>query len=63
MFTGHYHKWVLVSEDGVLDWDGRTRVTLDRGRFLIVVGALCEGRFAIFDTETSELTPFNLTRE
>ena len=60
MFTGHYHKWLLVGEDEVQDWDGRSVITLDSGRFMTVVGAVCEGRFAVFDTENSLLTPFNL---
>ena len=59
MFAGHYHKWLLVRPDGIRDWDGESHVILNDGRYFIVIGALCEGRFAILDTETAELTPFN----
>jgi predicted phosphodiesterase len=43
IFAGHYHKWLLATPAG----------------FFVVIGALCEGRYALFDTDTSELTPFN----
>lgn len=59
MFAGHYHKWLLVSPDGIQDWNGQTSVRLNDGRYFVVIGALCEGRYAILDTETGELTPFN----
>lgn len=59
MFAGHYHKWLLVSPDGIQDWIGQTSVRLNDGRYFVVIGALCEGRYAILDTETGELTPFN----
>jgi hypothetical protein len=28
-------------------------------RYLVVVAAVCDGRYAVFDTEAMELTPFN----
>ena len=59
MFAGHYHKWLLVRPDGIQGWDGQTPIQLDDGRYFVVVGALCEGRYAILDTETCELLPFN----
>ena len=59
MFAGHYHKWLLVRPEGNQDWDGHTPVRLNDGRYFVVTGALCEGRYAILDTETTELTPFN----
>lgn len=57
-FVGHYHRWMHVTPDGISDWAGDRPMILDR-RNLIVVGAICEGRFAIFDTATKELVPFN----
>lgn len=61
IFIGHFHRWLLVSEDGVNPWAGKESITLDvRRRQLVVVGALCEGRYAMFDTTTHELTPFNI---
>ncbi len=60
MFGGHYHGWLLVSPERICDWNGDVPIRLDSGRYFIVIGALCEGRFATFDTETSELCPFQL---
>ena len=51
MFAGHYHKWLLVTPDGISEWSGDTPIRLEHGRYFVVVGALCEGQFAIFDTD------------
>ena len=59
MFAGHYHKWLLATPDGINEWQGASPIRLDHGRYFVVVGALCEGQFGIFDTDTSELFPFN----
>ena len=59
MFAGHFHKWLLATPDGISEWKGDSPIRLDHGRYFVVVGALCEGQFAIFDTDTSELLPFN----
>ena len=49
----------MVTPDGLTDWAGETAVQLpDDERYFVVIGALCEGRYAVFDTETSELVPF-----
>ena len=60
MFTGHYHKWLLATPSGIDGWIGGSPITLDDGRYFVVVGAVCEGRFATFDTDTFELVPYNL---
>jgi len=59
MFAGHYHRWLLVSPDGISDWhgEGPIRLRLDR-RYFITIAALCDGNYATFDTETGELVPF-----
>jgi hypothetical protein len=59
MFTGHYHKWLMATPDGINDWRGQGPFRLSDQRFFVVVGALCEGRYAILNTETWELVPFN----
>ena len=59
IFAGHYHRWLLAGPERITDWRGDGAVKLDSGRHFVVVGAVCEGRFAVFDTETSELIPFN----
>ena len=61
MFAGHYHKWLLAKPDGINEWNGDTPIRLEHGRYFVVVGALCKGQFAIFDTDTSELLPFLVT--
>jgi len=58
MFTGHLHRWLLATPAGLVDWTGKTVVRLDEGRYYVVIGALCDGQYAIFDTNTSELVPF-----
>ena len=60
LFGGHYHRWLLVTPDGMRDWNGERPIRLQPGRFFVVIGALSQGRFATFDTETSELIPFNV---
>jgi hypothetical protein len=59
MFAGHFHKWLLATPTGIENWNGETAIALTDERYFVVIGALCEGRFAILDTETSLLTPFN----
>ena len=58
-FAGHYHKWLLVTPDGISEWGGEDTVRLDAGQFFVVIGALCQGRYAILDTDSWKLTPFN----
>ena len=57
MFAGHYHRWLLARPHGIAVWHGECPVRLHNGRYFVVVGGLLEGRYAIFDTETSELVP------
>jgi predicted phosphodiesterase len=59
IFAGHFHEWLLATPERLLGWLGHEPVVLDPGRFFCVVGALCLGRFATFDTQTCELVPFN----
>ncbi len=63
MFGGHYHRWLLVSPGGISEWDGECPISLTPGRFFVVIGALCEGSYAILDTDSSELVPFNLSSD
>lgn len=60
MFAGHFHNWLLATPDGIADWNGDTSIHLSLGeRYFVVIGALCEGRYAVYDTEVSVLLPFN----
>ena len=61
MFAGHYHCWLLATPQGVEPWRGEQPIRLIRSnRYFAVIGALCEGRFAIYDTDSCELVPFNV---
>ena len=58
MFTGHHHRWLATTEEGALPWDGRMPICLEPPqRYLVVVAAVCQGNFAVYDTCSSELTP------
>ena len=58
LFSGHRHRWFLADERGAVDWDGGRPVELSRpGRWLAVIGAVCEGRCAVYDTDAAVLTP------
>jgi hypothetical protein len=58
LFVGHFHRWRVISDCETLDWAGTSPLDLSqRGRALISVGALCDGHFAVFDTESNQLTP------
>jgi hypothetical protein len=58
LFTGHFHRWLLGTPGGLSAWRGEGPVRLGRRtRHLVVVHAVCDGRCAVFDTETDELVP------
>ena len=60
MVIGHHHLWQIVTSNGPLDWQGNKPIRLDPNtRYLIVIAAVYDGRYAIFDTKTLELVPFN----
>jgi predicted phosphodiesterase len=62
LFIGHLHRWLLGTPDGLLPWRGDRPVCLDATqRHLVVVHAVWDGRFALFDTKTGELIPFGET--
>ena len=58
LFAGHYHKWLIVQPEGILEWDAIRPIHMQPGRFFVVVGPVCQGHSAIYDTETCELAPF-----
>jgi hypothetical protein len=60
-FAGHFHKWLLAMPDEISDWNGDRPIRLlDQRRYFVVIGAFCEGRYAVFDSDTSVLMPFNM---
>lgn len=61
MFIGHFHRWLAATPAGVLPWEGEAPQRFAPGeRYLVVVGAVCEGRFALLDTAADLLTPLTL---
>lgn len=59
MFVGHYHRWLLVTPDGLQPWSGDEPTVLVEGNhYLVAIHAVCAGRCALFDTETNELIPY-----
>ena len=63
MFVGHYHRWLLVTPEGIQPWAGESPIVLEVGnRHLVAINAVCQGKCAVYDTETSLLTPFDLER-
>jgi predicted phosphodiesterase len=58
-FLGHYHRWVAATERGLLAWEGDAPLPFDAAeRYLVVIGPLFRGDFAVFDTDAAVLTPF-----
>lgn len=57
IFFGHFHQWLLLHPHGVDSWNGQRPVKLSEGRCATVVAPLCEGHFAILDTDRWLLTP------
>ena len=57
---GHMHQWLLVTPDRLEPWQGDCPLQLapDR-RYFVVVDALCNGSFAILDTDSRRLTPLH----
>lgn len=61
MFLGHFHKWMAGTPEQVLAWDGdRPLVFAPNERHLIVIGALFNGCYAVYDTDTRTLFPHRL---
>jgi len=63
MFAGHYHRWLLARPDGIAEWQGECSVRPHNCRYFVVVDSLLEGRYATFDTDTSELVPHEVFGE
>jgi predicted phosphodiesterase len=63
LFVGHLHRWLLGTPEGLRPWSGEGPVMLEAGsRYLVAVHAVCEGRCALFDTQTDRLVPFDVRR-
>jgi hypothetical protein len=61
MFVGHYHRWLLVTPEGIQPWAGDGPIVLEAGsRHLVAINAVCAGKCALFDTGTNELVPLDV---
>ena len=64
IFIGHFHRWMAFSMEGPVDWEGLSPLSFpDDGPTLVVVGAVCDGHAAIFETTRRILTPIDLYTE
>jgi predicted phosphodiesterase len=60
-FVGHFHRWLAVTPEGALPWDGDAAIRLDPARrYLVVIAAVCDGWCAVYDTEACLLEPRRL---
>jgi len=59
LFVGHFHRWVAASINAILPWQGTEPLHLDpEKRYLVAIGAVCNGASAILDLTDSTLYPF-----
>jgi hypothetical protein len=57
-FVGHFHRWLSATPEGIIPWNGNKMLTLDpERRFLVVIGAVCDGWCASYDTANGVLIP------
>ncbi len=62
IFVGHYHRWLLATPRRVDSWRGNVPVQLrEEQQYFVAVGALCDGDFCTFDTQTNWLLPFRIS--
>ena len=58
LFVGHFHRWLVMTPSGRVEWSGESPLVLDpSSRHLVVVAAVVDGWCAVFDTETATLIP------
>lgn len=64
IFIGHMHRWLHGTPQGLTDWDGTKPLSLSPPeRHFVVLGALCHGCYATYETTTGLLTPYRLQAE
>lgn len=57
-FMGHLHEWLVANDEGpVLIGRPRPIVLAPDRRWLVAIGAVCDGWAATYETDTSLLTP------
>lgn len=61
IFGGHYHRWLLGTSEGILEWRGETSVEFaDTERYFMVVDSVFHGAFGVLDTEQRIFTPYSV---
>lgn len=61
ILVGHFHRWRAITMDSAIDWNGDSPLVLHKGdRYLVLVGALADGRFGIIDVEKRLIIPYSL---
>lgn len=58
LFVGHFHRWLVMTPAGRVEWDGQSALDLKGpGRYLVVVAPVVDGWCAAYDTEAQTLFP------
>jgi predicted phosphodiesterase len=62
-FLGHLHRWLALTEDGRVEWDGSVPLVFEpEKRYLVVIAPLFNGSFAMLDTDRWVLDPRRLPK-
>jgi hypothetical protein len=58
LFVGHFHRWLVMTPDGRVAWDGESALALTgEFRYLVVVAPVVLGWCAVYDTSDAQLSP------
>jgi len=61
LFVGHFHRWFAVTPHAAVPWDGSRSLDLSPpSRYLVGIGAVCDGCCAVLDTARHVLEPVRL---
>jgi Calcineurin-like phosphoesterase superfamily domain len=61
IFIGHFHCWTAFTRNGPMPWQGDSPLAMPEDEpTMVIVGAVCDGHAATFDTTTRVLTPIDL---
>jgi hypothetical protein len=64
LFVGHFHRWLVMTPSGRVEWNGEAPLALGEGsRYLVVVAPVASGWCAIFDTVEARLIPVRCAAE
>src|SRR5262249_19917316 len=64
LFVGHFHRWLVMTPAGRVEWNGEAPLALkEEARYLVVVAPVVSGWCAIFDTAHACLIPIRCAAE